>query len=500
MRPVVQSLGRAFRKWPIERKLLAIIMATTTLALALAAAGIRTSDSILFRQYLERDLTALSQIIADNSTGALAFDDAKVAAETLGALRARPHLIAACVYRRDGSVLARYFRGTTELPCPPGVDHIQMSYTPGGIVVSRPVTLTGRPIGTLTLLYDLGEFRERMLLFGGTVIGILLVSSILAFLLSSRLRRLLTVPISRLVSTATSVSTSRDYSIRAEKLTSDEMGVLVDAFNDMLARIESRDEELRQSLLAREQTNRELVRSNEDLEGFAFVASHDLQEPLRMISVYTQLLQKRSLIDASAQTAEFVQNIVSGARRMRELLDDLRAYAELGTPGDPAGAVDLNVVLEKAKENLAFSIQTSRAVVTSVQMPCVSAYEGHLIPLFQNLIGNAIKYRGKQPPQVCVTYRRNGNGELLFEVSDNGIGIAPEYHWKVFIPFKRLHGPDIPGSGIGLAICKRVVERYGGSIWVQSNLGEGSKFMFTLPDKLLVTTPGTVDDPNESPK
>lgn len=479
-----------FGDWPIKRKLLAVIIATTAVALALAAAGILIVDSVLYRYSLERDLSALSQIIADNSTAALAFDDPDVAAETISALRARPHMIRACIYRTDGSVLARYARPGSREGCPETASS-GVTYVPAGLSIVRSVTLANRPVGTLAMVYDLGELGERRLLYGATVLGILIISSILAAVFSSRLRDRVSIPVIKLAETASRVSASRDYSVRAEKMSGDEMGVLVGAFNDMLGRIQSRDEELRTLLHDREETNRQLLRLNEDLERFAFVASHDLQEPLRMISVYTQLLQKRALLDPGPQSAEIVGHIVAGARRMRELLDDLRAYVELGAAADPGVSVDLNIVMLKATQNLALSIKTTNARVTSDRLPVVKAYEGHLLPLVQNLIGNAIKYRGELPPAIHLGYVQEG--DLLFSVSDNGIGIAAEFHEKIFVPFKRLHGPLIPGSGLGLSICKRVVERYGGTIWVESQEGQGATFRFTLPEHLLVSqaTSGT---------
>jgi signal transduction histidine kinase len=475
---------RTVRDWPLRTKLLAVVVATTTAAVALAGAGIIASDSVLFTRYLERDLTALSQIVADTSTGALAFDDPKAAAETLGALRARQHLIAACIYRSDGSVLATYFRPKAGAPCPPREDHLRVVFRNDAVAVSRPVLLAERPIGTLSMLYGYGEMKERRTIYGGTVLAILVVSVLLASIFSARLRGLITNPVAKLVETVSSVSANRDYQIRAEKVSADEMGVLVDAFNEMLSRIEARDEELRRALAEGELANRRLAQSNEDLERFAFVASHDLQEPLRMVSVYTQLLQKRSLIDSSPETAKFVTTIVEGTRRMHELLADLRAYAELNASSD-LGVVDLNNVVNKAKDNLKLAIDTTQAVISHDELPCVRGYEGHLIPLFQNLIGNAIKYRSEKPPRIQISYRRDGSNHR-FSVADNGEGIAPEYHAKIFVPFKRLHGPEIPGSGIGLAICERVVQRYGGRIWVESAPGKGATFVFTFPDKLLV--------------
>lgn len=477
---------QVFRDWPIKRKLLAVMLATTAVAVGLAAGGILWTDSLFYRQLLERDLSALSEIIAENSTAALAFDDAKAAGETLAALRAREHLVAACTYRNDGSVLARYFReGSTRQGCPPRRKALEVMPTPDGVTLSRPIVLQGKLLGTLSIEYDLGEVGERRLLYGTTVLAILLLSSVLAALASSTLRDKVAEPLFRLVDTASAVSRTRDYSLRAERVTGDEMGVLVDAFNDMLSRVQVRDEELQKLLQDREQANRELLRLNEDLERFAFVASHDLQEPLRMITVYTQLLQKRALVDQSAETAGFVRNIVGGARRMRELVDDLRAYAELGAPDEPDVRVDLNQALDKAKDNLALSIRSSGALIRADGLPQVRAYEGHMVALLQNLIGNAIKYRGDAAPLVTIACLEGE--ELVFSVEDNGIGIAPEFHQQIFVAFKRLHGPAIPGSGLGLSICKRVVERYGGRIWVDSAEGKGSTFRFSLPQRMLVS-------------
>jgi light-regulated signal transduction histidine kinase (bacteriophytochrome) len=230
-----------------------------------------------------------------------------------------------------------------------------------------------------------------------------------------------------------------------------------------------------------QRTNENLARSNEDLERFAFVASHDLQEPLRMITVYSQLLVKMYSDGVDNRAASFVSNIVGGTQRMRELLGDLLAYTEVGAEIDePVESVDLNGVLTKVLENLKVTIEDSSAAITSDTLPTMNVHGAHLVPLFQNLIENAIKYRSDEAPRVHIAVQPSDD-EIRFSVSDNGMGIEPEYHEKIFIAFKRLHGKAIPGTGIGLAICQRVVERYGGKIWVESNPGPGSTFCFTLP-------------------
>ncbi len=486
---------RPLRDVPIKQKLMVIIMLTTAAALLLSGIGIVALDSFLFRASMQRDLSALARIVADNSTAALAFDDPQTAGETLAALRARPHMVAACIFRANGNVLAYYERAREQAQCPPPTAGDVVRFTGAGLEVSRSIMLQDRRIGTLTLLYDLGEIAERITLYGEIVLVILLASSVIALLISSKLRNLIAIPISHLARAATSVSETRDYSIRAQKLSGDELGLLVDAFNEMLARIQRRDDELKRALRAREEalvetqdardslknTNENLARSNEDLERFAFVASHDLQEPLRMITTYAQLLIKTHRGELDPDASLFVDNIVQGTRRMRELLIDLLAYTEIRSGGEePMEAVDLNLVLQKVKENLKASIDATGAMIVSGPLPTLSGYEGHFIPLFQNLIGNAIKYRSGEVPSIAIQVDDLGD-RYQFSIVDNGIGIDPEYHERIFEVFRRLHGKKIPGTGIGLSICQRVVERYGGRIWVESREGRGSRFIFTLP-------------------
>ncbi len=480
------------RDVPIRRKLMLIVMATTALALLLAGIGIVSADLILYRRNLKDDLSALAHIIADNTTAALSFDDPAAANETLAALRSRPHVVTACVFKNSTTPFARYVRPGATLACPVPQPDEQANFDQQALTVSHPILLNGRRVGTLVLVYDLGAIYERLQLYGVTVVAVFVFSTLIAFLLSSRLRSLITTPIIELAHVTARVSDSRDYSIRAEKVSGDELGRLVDGFNEMLSGIQSRDNELRKALLAREAalselrtSNESLARSNEDLERFAFIASHDLQEPLRMITVYSQLLVRRFAGLADPQAAGYIEIVENGTKRMRELLADLLAYAEIGAKlSEPARPVDLNLVVQKVRQNLAVAISESGASITAARLPMVFGFESHFIPMFQNLIGNAIKYRSDKPLQIDIAAGRVQD-HVQFRVSDNGIGIAHEYHSKIFVAFKRLHGNKIPGTGIGLAICQRVVERYGGRIWVESELGRGANFVFILPASLL---------------
>ena len=595
---------RTFRDIPIKQKLVIIIMGVTAAALLLAGFGIVLTDSVLFRGYLRRDLSALASIIADNSTAALAFNDPNSAAETLGALRARPHVVGACIYRPNGSILARYSRKSSSA-CPPADSQSQIRFTSEGVIVSQPILLSGRRIGTLMLLYDLGEIAERITLYGSTVFAVLLAASLLAFALASQLRAVIATPISQLVRATTSVSETGDYSTRAEKLSGDELGVLVDRFNEMLAGIQSRDEELkrererfrfmaesmpqkiftatptgdvdyfnrqwleftglsfkrvedwgwtqfvhpddlaenlrfwRQSIdtgepfnfehrirradgkylwhLSRahamrdangdismwigsntdihEQKEKEqaLRRANDDLQQFAYSASHDLQEPIRNVAVYSEIVAKRyhSVLDADGQ--QFLGFLKEGGRRLATLVNDLLAYTRAGTAELNEAPVDSSVVLNHSLASLAEAIRESNGKVTYDALPEVYMGEAHLQQVLQNLIGNALKYRNETPPRIHVSAVSEG-AVWRFSVQDNGIGIDPQYKEKIFGVFKRLHHDrTYSGTGIGLAICQRVVERYGGRIWVESEPGKGATFFFTVPRRAAAVRAAALD-------
>jgi len=227
-----------------------------------------------------------------------------------------------------------------------------------------------------------------------------------------------------------------------------------------------------------------LSAANRDLSEFAYVASHDMQEPLRMISSYLQLLSKRYSGHLDKDADEFIGYAVGGAIRLQKMVNDFLTFSRIGTRGRAFVETDVGVVLNLALTNLKIAIEASHAKITYANMPTVKADEGQLLQLFQNLIENAIKFRSDKPPAIHVSAER-GEGEWVFSVKDNGIGIDPKYQNRLFVVFQRLHSAaKYPGTGIGLALCKRIVERLGGRIWVESELGKGSTFRFTIPDNM----------------
>jgi signal transduction histidine kinase len=226
---------------------------------------------------------------------------------------------------------------------------------------------------------------------------------------------------------------------------------------------------------------RELKRSNQDLEQFAYVASHDLQEPLRMVTSYLNLIQKRYTDKLDQNAKEFIGFAAEGAERMHRLINDLLAFSRVQTRIEPFGPVNCNEVTDRVLDNLKVAIQESEAQVERPPLPTVLGDSSQLIQLFQNLISNAVKFRSAQTPRVKVSARQDGSS-WVFAVEDNGIGISSKHFERIFIIFQRLHSRDkYTGTGIGLAICKKIIERHGGRIWVESEPGRGSTFYFTLP-------------------
>ena len=227
----------------------------------------------------------------------------------------------------------------------------------------------------------------------------------------------------------------------------------------------------------------ELARSNRDLEQFAYVASHDLQEPLRMVATYTQLLAERYRGRLDADADKYINYAVDGALRMQRLVQDLLTFSRVGRQGLAHASTDCNAVLQTSLKNLEAALQESGAMVEHIQLPVVIADSSQLVQVFQNLIGNAIKFRGSEPPSIRVSAELRDK-EWVFSVADNGIGIAAEHRENVFVIFRRLHTrTEYPGNGIGLSICKKIIEQHGGRIWVESEPGHGSNFQFTLPMK-----------------
>jgi signal transduction histidine kinase len=482
----------ANRDKSIRRGVMVIVMGTSAVATVFGLVCYLLVNLVMQWNDTLRDSQSLASITGGNCEAALAFDIPQDAETILAALRNRPSVAVAVLYTADGRRFAAYSRdgrGADAVSPAVGAAKPRLS----SLWVSHPVSKGGRHLGTLFLQDDLSLIKRsllRNLTILAVVIGVALVT---AYLIARTLVTRITRPVALLTETAKAVSEKQDYSVRVAIEGVDEIGVLTRAFNEMLDGIQVRDAALRRANAEVESAHdeleervrvrtAELARSNRDLEQFAYIVSHDLQEPLRKVKSFTQLFAQHFAEKLDADGARYIGFVTDGAERMQSLIQDLLTYSRVTRVELDRVETDLNVVLADALSTLENVVKESGAVVTADVLPRLSVNPRMVAMVFQNLISNALKFRRDEKPEVHIGVRRV-EGEWVFSVRDNGIGIDRRHFDRLFQVFQRLHARgDYPGTGIGLAICKKVVERHHGRIWVESELGKGSTFSFTLPE------------------
>ncbi len=254
---------------------------------------------------------------------------------------------------------------------------------------------------------------------------------------------------------------------------------LADALDTVRAELQAALAAQQQEITERKRAEEELANSNVALQRFAHTAAHDLQEPLRTITSYAQLLSRRFKTELTGDGPTFINFITDGTQRMQALIRALLSYAEASSTPIVLEPVDMEVILRSAEANLRAALDTTGATLTHDALPTIQGDPTQLVQLFQNVLSNALKYRSQEPPRIHVSAQVQGK-EAVISITDNGMGIGPEHHETIFVSFKRLHGREYSGTGLGLASCQRIVERHGGRIWVKSEVGKGSTFYFTL--------------------
>jgi PAS domain S-box-containing protein len=635
----------------IQRKLMQMIMLTCGAVLVLTCAAFFTYEFLTYRDITKRELSTLGEIVAANSTSSLAFDNKEDADEILSALKAQKHLVAACLYDKEGKVFSTYpsYLPATSFPIPQGSGYFfSGAYLQG----FEPVIQGSTRLGTLFLKSDMKGVNDRFILYGIIAFTFIILSFIFAYLLSRRLQKSISTPILELAETASIVSEQQDYSVRVTKKTNDEIGVLTDAFNHMLMQIEKQNEEIialnlnleqkvskrtgelegantilkqqnefietiidssvdliavfdrqlhylilnkqadeiyklkREDIIGRhildvfptlkgsvmvqnleralkgefirqdtykslvsdryfenffiplkdknnntdrvlvighditsimwaneklKTVNTDLEKSNRDLEQFAYVASHDLQEPLRKIQTFSELSEKN--VQHPEILKRYLQKINSSAHRMSDLIKAVLNYSRLSKSENEWAPIDLNAIVDSIKTDLELLIEEKQAVITATGLPVITGIPLQINQLFLNLISNSLKF-SDAPPRITITAntvpgkqikteseinKKEDFTELVF--SDNGIGFEQQYADRIFSIFQRLHsGPKYGGTGIGLALCKKIAENHGGAISVESEPGKGTRFFVYLPLNSQPKEPGTVKEPVFSDK
>ncbi|HEX8462445.1 MAG TPA: ATP-binding protein, partial [Segetibacter sp.] len=618
----------------IQRKLMRLVLVICAVVLVLTSAIFFGYEFYSFKEASRERLSTLGKIIASNSTGAVAFESQENAAEILRALEAEKQIIAGCIYDTSGNVFAKYPANLPgyKLPLHPATDGFQ--YVDEYLEGYTPIIEKNRRLGTLFLRADINIFYERLEQYGVIAILITVLSIFAAYLLSKELQKKISKPILALAKTAGNISSKHDYSIRVEKVDNDEVGILTDAFNQMLAQIEKQnteitsfnhalelkviertnelekantelklksefeetiinssidmiavfDKEYKYTVLNKygqqafgveakdvigknildvfpqlkssvmyeslqkafangelihtsayksyivdkvmenyfiplldkdnnvyqvlvvghditeinkaheklKQVNIELEKSNLDLEQFAFVASHDLQEPLRKIQTFSQLLGLRLNDEEAAK--KYLEKICSSADRMTQLIKAVLNYSRLSAEKRAFERVDLNQILLNIKNDYELTIAEKNAVINHGQLPVIEGNPLQLNQLMQNLISNSLKFCNR-PPVITITSNivsagKAGSNQLDIEagelvelvIKDNGIGFDQRYADKIFTVFQRLHSKqEYAGTGIGLALCKKIVVKHKGILFVHSTPGEGTTFTIQLP-------------------
>ena len=401
----------------IRAKLIAIVMSTVCVALCLAGGALAVFEIRTHRQTLAKELSTVADIVGQNLQAALIFEKNDSAEKALLPLDSQPDVVSACLYDSQGKLFAKYLRRGYPLPCPAAPERLNAGFIGESLVLYHDVQVSGQSPGTLRLVASLGELQRRIRLFALVLLLVLTGSALAALVLSSGLQRLVSRPILELTTTAQKISQSHDYTLRAPQRTQDEVGIAVDAFNHMLDRIQSAvserkraeeqlmalnttlEERVAERTAAAEQKTAELKRSNEELERFASVASHDLQEPLRAVASYTQLLKERFGDNLDKDTELYFGHVMAGAGRMRALINDLLDYSRVGRGSLSRSMIDTSTLLDSALTDLVTALNESGAEVTRGHLPVVAADGGQLGRLLRNLITNAIRFRGEAPPR-----------------------------------------------------------------------------------------------------
>jgi signal transduction histidine kinase len=477
---MLTSLKTRLRALPIRKKLTLIIIGICVSTLICISIIQMVFSFFNERAQLASRLASTAQIIAVQSTASLEFVDPVAARENLSSLRVQPAIQKACIYNEAGTVFASYLQTGGISPersnahCPK-LKEVDTSHLWKILTLLWDIRSGQYKIGTLYVEYDLTSMYQNMINVWLFNLSIIFIAILVAYWVSFYLQRLISNPILQLSESTRKFSLTHDYAIRAVKYSDDELGRLADNFNMMI-------EELRKHETKLEEVIEELTQSNTELERFAYICSHDLQEPLRMVSNYTQILATRYTSQLDSEALEYMAFIVDGAAQMRELINDILTYSRIGhKQTEHAQAIKLEEIKDIVLGHLSLVIEEKQASISVDPLPTVFGYKSLYIQLFQNLISNALKFSKPNSCLITITVRRTDDF-WEFSVADNGIGIDPRYHHKVFEIFKRLNRrEEYKGTGIGLAICKKVVETYGGRIWIKSALGEGTTFIFTLP-------------------
>lgn len=489
----------------IRHKLALIVLATTITALVVTGVALVIYDLGAYRKAGISDLVTQADILGRASAPALSFDDSKAAGENLQLLKAKPGISSAAIYSAKGRLFASYARRNLK-PEFPRLPESEGSRIEGGrFIVSRRIIENSEILGTVYMEADyepLGRLTDYVGIFGAVMVSSLLV----ALAISGWLQAAMTRPILEMAAVTRRVMESRDFSLRMKKTTEDEIGLLVDSFNDMLVELGRRAEALEVShqSLAHEMAERrkadedlrklnleletrvadrttQLEAANKELESFSYSISHDLRAPVRAVVGFSQMLIEDHAEQLDEEARRKLLVIQKEAQRMGVLIDDLLAFSRLGRKAMKVVDIDMTELARSTYESLTGQEPRPKLGLRLAALPRAKGDRVLLGQVWANLISNAVKFSSRrEQPQVEISAISDEKEHVYF-VRDNGAGFDPRYQSKLFGVFQRLHdSAEFPGTGVGLALVQRIVARHGGRVWAEGRPGEGATFYFTL--------------------
>ncbi|HEX6927863.1 MAG TPA: ATP-binding protein [Gammaproteobacteria bacterium] len=495
-----------FRLRSLRQRALAAVLLTTVSALLIAGTVMVVNELSNYRERIIQDMTSQAELMGFASTPALLFNDPELGESNLALLKARPQILAAAIYNPSGKLFATYRRdasATGDFPVIPDVDGYRIEAD--RLHLFRRIVVDGEIVGTVYLeaYYRLYEILwQQAALMLSAMAAALVVSMVLSLWLQARL----TGPVLKIARLAQQIARERDYSLRAEKTTEDEIGTLADSFNDLVAEVErsknemrlsheemrKQVEERRQAELEVQRLNEvleqrvaertgELERANSELEAFSYSVSHDLRAPLRAIDGFSQALMEDYAEKLDATGRNYLERARAAAQRMGRLIDDLLKLSRISRVEFHRIEVDLSAMVETVLEELSAQ-HPGQVVEQKITSGLVERCDPQLTRIaLENLLGNAMKYSSRREKTAIEFGMRNVKGKVCYFIQDNGVGFDMAYAGNLFGAFQRLHNSsDYPGTGIGLATVQRIVHRHGGEVWAESVSGRGSTFYFTL--------------------